>query len=84
MLIAEFLFSPYLEPEEKILRVFHRHPFVMLPELLRILFFGVAIPVFLDVLFPDFMLFFIIWILISFVRLIYVFFSWYQDVILVT
>lgn len=84
MFLAEFLFKPYLEPEEKILRAFHRHPFAMLPDLLRIMFFGVVAPVFLDYLFPDFMLFFILWILISFVRLIYVFFNWYHDALLVT
>ena len=73
-----------MEPEEKILRVFHRHPFVMLPEILRILFFGFAIPVFLYVLFPEFLVFFAIWILISLVRIIYVLFNWYHDSLLVT
>jgi hypothetical protein len=84
MILADFFFAPYLEEGEKILKVFHRHPFVMLADLLRILFFGVAIPVFLDLLFPDFMVFILVWLLVSFIRLVYVFFNWYHDAILVT
>ncbi len=84
MFIAEFFFTPYLEEGEKVLKVFHRHPFVMLPDLLRITFFGFAIPLFLYVLFPQFVLFFGIWIFISLIRLVYVLFNWYHDSLLAT
>ena len=84
MIIAEFFFSPYLEKGEKILEVFHRHPFVMLPDIFRIGFFGVVVPVFLYVLFPGFWIFFVIWLCLSLGRFVYVFFNWYHDVILVS
>jgi|WetSurMetagenome_2_1015567.scaffolds.fasta_scaffold172241_3 hypothetical protein len=84
MFVANYLFAPYLEEGEKILKVFHRHVFVMLPDLFRVLFFGVAIPVFLFYLFPDFMLFFVIWICVTLVRLVYILFNWYHDALLVT
>jgi hypothetical protein len=84
MLIADFLFAHYLEKGEKILEVFHRHPFIMLPDLLRIGFFGFGIPLFLFYLFPDFLIFFALWMFVSLIRLIYVLFDWYHDVILAT
>lgn len=84
MIVANYLFAPYLEEGEKILKVFHRHVFVMLKDLLRVMFFGLAIPVFLDYLFPQFLLFFLMWIFITFIRMVYIFFNWYHDTILVT
>lgn len=84
MLIADILFAPYLEPGEKVLHVFHRHPFVMLGDMLRIAFFGFAIPLFLYALFPEFVLFFALWMGISLIRVVYVLFNWYHDAFLVT
>lgn len=84
MFIAEFFFAPYLEKGEKVLRVYHRHPFVMIPSMARVLFFGFGIPVFLYMLFPNFVLFFALWIFISLIRIIYIFFNWYHDALLVT
>jgi hypothetical protein len=84
MIIAEFFFTPYLEKDEKILRVFHRHPIVMFADMLRVVFFGFGIPIFLFYLFPNFWVFFMIWFMVSLVRMVYVLFSWYHDVILVT
>jgi len=84
MFVANYLFEPYLEEGEKILKVFHRHFFVMLPDLLRVLFFGAAIPLFLFYLFPNFVLFFAIWLLITMIRLVYVIFNWYHDTLIAT
>jgi hypothetical protein len=84
MIIADLLFAPYLEKGEKILKVFHRHPFVMLPDLLQVLFFGFLIPLFLFYLFPSLWFFFVVWLLVSLVRIVYILFSWYHDVILVS
>jgi hypothetical protein len=84
MIIAEVLFAPYLEKGEKIIEVFHRHPFVMLMDFLRILFFGFAIPLFLFYLFPDLWIIFAIWMCISALRILYVLADWYHDVILVS
>ena len=84
MFVANYLFAPYLEEGEKILKVFHRHVFVMFPDLFRVLFFGVAIPVFLYYLFPAFMPFFAVWIFVTLIRLVYIFFNWYHDALCVT
>ena len=84
MIVAEFLFAPYLEKGEKVLRVYHRHPFVMIPSLARVLFFGFGIPVFLYLLFPNFVLFFALWLFITLIRIIYILFNWYHDAVLVT
>jgi hypothetical protein len=73
-----------MEPGEEIIAVFHRHPFVMLQDLTRIAFFGYLLPIFLYILFPEFILFYVIWMFISFIRLIYLFLTWYHDSILLT
>lgn len=84
MIIADFFFSPYLEKGEKIIEVFHSHPFVMLVDALRILFFGAMIPAFLYYLFPDLWVFFAIWFFFTLCRFIYLLVDWYHDVILAT
>lgn len=84
MLIANFIFKPYLERTEEIYAVFHRHPFVIAMDLLRIVIFGFLVPLLLWLLFPEFILFFVLWMVFSFVRLVYVLLAWYHDVLLVT
>ncbi|HRY91410.1 MAG TPA: hypothetical protein P5229_03675 [Candidatus Gracilibacteria bacterium] len=84
MKLASYAFAQYLEPEEVILRVFHKHPMVMVPGLLSLVFFGYALPIFLYVLFPNFILFFVLWLFISMVRLFYYVSTWYHDAILLT
>ncbi len=84
MLIASKLFHHYLEPGEEIYDVFHRHPAVMLPDMMRIGFFGYLIPAFLYYLFPDVGVLFFIWMFISTIRVLYVVMHWYHDAILLT
>lgn len=84
MLIAKHLFKFYLEPGEKLVAVFHRHPFVVFPELLNILIFGLVLPVFLWFLFPEFGFFWAIWGFISLLRVVNVFMIWYHDSLLIT
>lgn len=84
MVIASFLFKPYLEADEKISKVFHRHPFVMFVDLMRLFFFGFIVPFFLYYLFPSLVLFFAIWMVISCVRILYIIFNWYHDALLIT
>lgn len=84
MLIAQSLFKSYLEPGEKIEAIFHRHPFVMIPDFLRIGFFGFVLPGFLYVLFPQFVLFLILWLVIGMIRVIYVVMGWYYDALMIT
>jgi len=82
--IAQRFFRMHLEPEEEVLEVFHRHPFIMLPSFGRILFFAFLVPMFLFYMFPEFVLFFMLWMFIGGVRIIYVLFSWYHDALLAT
>lgn len=82
--IPQTLFAPHLDPGEEVIEVFHRHPFIMLPSLGRILFFTFLIPLLLFYMFPEFALFFFLWVGIGLIRLVYIFFNWYHDALLVT
>ncbi len=82
--IPQVLFRPHLDPGEEVLEVFHRHPFILIPSLGRILFFTFLVPLFLFYLFPEFTLFFLIWGVVGVLRLVYLFFNWYHDALLVT
>ena len=84
MIIAQRIFKPYLEPEEKILALCHRHPIVILSEVFRIVTLGFAVPIFLYYLFPNFIFFFGIWLIVSFFRLFVKIAVWYHDVLLIT
>jgi hypothetical protein len=84
MIVANYMFAPYLEEGEKVHKIFHRHAFVLIPDMVRVLFFGVAIPLFLFYLFPAFMPFFALWIFITLIRMVYILFNWYHDALLVT
>lgn len=81
---AHYLFKSNLDPGEKILYVFHRHPFVIIKEFVRLLLFGLFIPLFLSYLFPEVGLFFILWMGVTGIRLFYLFATWYHDALLVT
>ena len=84
MFHSEIFFAPYLEQGEKVTHVFHRHPFIMIRDLCRITIFSLGIPLFLYYLFPQFFLFFSIFIFIGVVRILYVIFNWYHDALLTT
>jgi len=84
MYISQFIFGPYLEAGEKIFRVFHRHPFVMLPDLMRVSFFGIILPIGLYLLFPNLVLFSLLWMFISFIRIVYLIFNWFHDAIIIS
>lgn len=83
-------FEQHISPDEKIERVFHRHIFVMIEDIIIWIFFGIIIPAFLfyfDVFFPHEQidvtyvytyLFFIYFILL------YKIFDWYLDVWIAT
>jgi len=82
--IPQVLFRPHLDPGEEVLEVFHRHPFIMLPSMGRILFFTFLVPLFLFYMFPEFGIFLLLWMAVGVIRIIYVFFNWYHDALLVT
>ncbi len=82
--IPQFLFRPHLDPGEEVLEVFHRHPFIMIPDIGRIMFFTFLVPLFLFYLFPEFAVFFFLWMAVGAIRLMYLVFNWYHDALLVT
>jgi len=82
--IPQIMFKPHLDPGEEVLQVFHRHPFIMLPSLGRILFFTFLVPLFILYLFPQFWIFLLLWMGIGLIRVVYVLFNWYHDALLVT
>lgn len=82
--VRAFLYRSYLGDGEKIIFVIHRHIFLQMGDFAKILFFGIAIPLFLWWLFPEIFLITALWLLIGVVRFVYEFFDWYYDAWLVT
>lgn len=80
----DFVFAPYLDDDENIYAIFHRHPFIILFDSLKVLFVGFVIPIFLYLLFPEIAGVFVLWLAVGFIRVVYVFIDWYHDVIMVT
>ena len=84
MVIPNYLYKSYLEPDEKILFVCHKHPFVFLYDFLQILILGFSLPLLLYYLFPNYALFFVIWFIIGIFRLFSILSIWYHDAFLIT
>ncbi len=84
MKLAEKIFKSYLEPGEEIIVIFHKHPIALFSDLTRIIFFGYLLPFFLYILFPDFVLLYVLWMIITFIRLVYLVSTWYHDSIILT
>lgn len=83
-MIRDFLYGGYLADGEQIQFVIHRHIFMQAKHFLRILFFGIFLPLFFWWLFPAIRAFAMVWLGIGLIRFIYEFFDWYYDVWLVT
>ncbi len=83
-IIPQILFKQYLEPGEEVLDICHRHVFIITENLLRSLFFGFLIPLFIWYLFPGSTIFVVPWLFISFIKLIYTVLIWYYDALLIT
>lgn len=82
--IWQFIFKSFLEDREKILFVIHKHPVLHFKNFAQVAFFGLFIPFALWFLFPQTLMFAIIWGTIGVVRLISEFAVWYFDLWLVT
>lgn len=79
-----YLFSDYLEDEEEIIFVAHRHFFVFMPDLFRISFFHIVIPVGFWFVFPQLLWLYIVWTAIGLIRFLFVLQDWYYDCWLIT
>lgn len=84
MVIQDFIFKEHLGEGEKILAVAHKHVWVILPSILRCLFFGVMIPLSIFLLFPQTSMYMFVWIWGGLLALSYVLYDWYLDAWLMT
>jgi len=82
--LRDYLFLDYLEEEEKVLFIAHRHLFAFIPDILRILVFHAIIPAGFWYLFPQLMGIYMIWGAIGLVRILLVIQDWYYDCWLIT
>lgn len=78
------VFGKYLEGEEKIHVIVHKHWFVIVRSVLTTLLWGFLLPAFLYILFEWFLIAMILWMAYAAIRLIYTLFDWYQDAWLIT
>lgn len=84
MMIRDFLYRGYLAEGEKVQFVIHRHLFMQYKDFLKIIFFGIFLPLFGWWLFPQIAIFAALWLAIGLLRFVYEFFDWYYDVWLIT
>jgi len=82
--LHQYLFSDYLDDEEEVVFVAHRHFFVFVPDILRILVFHLLIPFGFWFLFPQLLWIYIIWFVIGIFRTLFVIQDWYYDCWLIT
>lgn len=84
MNLKQYLFGRYLDDDEKILYVAHKHPIVLKVSTAKVSAFGILIPIGLYFLFPKMFFVFMIWVMIGVFGWIYHFLDWYFDVWLLT
>lgn len=82
--LRDYLFSDYLEEDEDIMFVAHRHFFVFLPDVFRLLFFHALLPAGFWYMFPQLLGIYVIWGTIGFVRILLVIQDWFYDSWLIT
>lgn len=84
MLIGKKMFDYYLEEDEQLIAICHRHPFVYAGDLARILLIGIVIPVFLFIVFPEIVLIWSIWAVAGIIKVMYSLLVWFYDALLIT
>ena len=84
MIIADIVFRSLLGKGEKIHYVAHSHPFTIYPDLFKIMFFGILIPLGFNFLLPPFLYLWLVWGGIGALLFLYRWSVWYQDVWLIT
>lgn len=82
--LRHYLFSDYLEDDEEIVFVAHRHFFVFMPDLFRISIFHAVLPAGFWFLFPQLLWIYLIWAVIGIVRMLFVIQDWFYDCWLIT
>lgn len=84
MILDKIIFRNLLDKGEKILMVAHVHPFIVYPQLLRVVFFGMLIPAGAYFLFPPLWTIWLAWGVLGVVLFGYRFMQWYLDAWIVT
>lgn len=84
MKLRDRFFSSYLDKGERILYVAHKHVLILKVSSAKTSFFGIVLPVLGYLLFPQFLVIFLVWAFVGFIGLIYHFFDWYFDAWLLT
>ncbi|PIR54807.1 hypothetical protein COU74_03610 [Candidatus Peregrinibacteria bacterium CG10_big_fil_rev_8_21_14_0_10_36_19] len=79
MTFAERLFAGYLDDGEKILYVAHRHILIFKVKAAKTTFFGLTVPFIGYLLFPQFLVGFLIWAIVGVFGYFYHFLDWYFD-----
>lgn len=84
MILDDIAFRGLLGKGEKIYYVAHVHPFTIYPELLKILVFGISLPVGGYFLMPPFIWIWIGWAVLGIILFAYQIVKWYLDAWLIT
>lgn len=84
MKLTDRLFRSYLDDGEKIVHIGHRHLLIFKLDAVKPFFFGIFVPALLYLLFPKFLLAFVIWGAVGVFGVFYAFVDWYFDVLLLT
>jgi hypothetical protein len=86
MRLRLFFFQGHLEEGEEIIYIVHKHWFVMLSDMVKILLFGFGVPFVLYVVFPFHFFFWlmILWMILAFFKMVYMILNWYLDAWLLT
>ena len=78
------LFNRFIDDGEKILYIAHRHILIFKISSAKTIAFGLLLPFMIYIIFPQTLLFAIIWASAGFLRVIYHFIDWYYDVWILT
>jgi hypothetical protein len=84
MKMKNWIFNRFLDDDERIIFIAHRHILILKINSAKPMFFGIIIPTLLYLLFPQAVVLFFIWGLIGLFGIIYEFIDWYYDVWLLT
>jgi hypothetical protein len=82
--LRRYLFSDYLEDEEEIIFVAHRHFFVFITDVFRVVVFHALIPAGFWIMFPQLLWIYLVWAAIGVFRSLLVVQDWFYDCWLIT
>jgi hypothetical protein len=84
MELSDLFFSSHLEEGERILRIAHRHFFILFKASVKSFFFGIVLPIALYLFFPQLVIVALIWLAMGIIVMFYHFIDWYFDAWIIT